>query len=280
MLAYFIPIFLLLLTTDFLLTRGGEVSVRKSLSMAGGYVVVALIFAAGILHLKGVEAASQFTTIFFLEQMLSIDNLLVISLIFGFFGISKRQQHTALLFGIIGAIVFRTAAILLGVALIEKLTWLLFVFAAFLIWSGIQIMRGDDGDFDPEEKAIVRWIKRTFGPSSMFLAAVLAIELSDIMFAVDSITASFSISRDAEIILAANLFAVAGLRSLYHAVAYGLSMVGGLERYIGAVLVLLGAEVFLDHFVLHVPSWATMAAVFGILALGVVVSRRSAVASA
>ena len=253
--------FAALLALDWLLNRS-DVTVRRSLLMAGVYVLAALVYAGSVYVHQRAAATSQFLTIFSLEQLLSVDNLLVISLIFGYFKIPKEKQHSALLYGIVGAIAFRTMAIFAGTALLARLIWLLYGFAGFLIWSGYQLMQGDDEGFDPAEKKLVQIIRNRFGARSLFLAAVLAIEFSDIMFAVDSIPASFSISRDPAIILSANLLAVAGLRSLYHAVSQGLSMVAGLEKYIGLVLIMLGGFVFVDHFAIPVPSWFTMAAVF------------------
>ena len=263
--------FAALLALDWLLNRG-NVTLRRSLLMAGGYVLAALVYAGSIYLRQGASATSQFLTIFSLEQLLSVDNLLVISLIFGYFKIVKEKQHTALLYGIVGAIAFRAIAIYAGTALIERLTWLLYGFAGFLIWSGYQIMQGDEDGFDPAEKKLVQFIRKRFGSRSLFLAAIIAIEFSDIMFAVDSIPASFSISRDPGTILSANLLAVAGLRSLYHAVSQGLSMVAGLEKHIGLVLMMLGGFVFVDHFLMPVPSWFTMASVFTTLSIGVLLS--------
>jgi tellurite resistance protein TerC len=153
---WFTVYFACLLAMDYLWNRG-DISLPRSLLMAGFYIAAALAYAASIYIHHGSAATSQFLTIFSLEQLLSVDNLLVISLIFAYFKIPENKQHTALLYGIIGAIGFRTVAIFTGVALIERLTWVLFGFAAFLIWSGWQIMQGDEDSFDPADKKLVQF---------------------------------------------------------------------------------------------------------------------------
>lgn len=256
-----------MLCLDFFVMSGKNISVKRSLSMSGFYIVAGLAFGGYIyLNHGGIEPASQYATIYLLEQMLSVDNLLVISLIFTYFGIEKKKQHTALLFGIAGAIFFRVLFIVTGSWLLDKVFWLVYIFAMFLIYTGYKIIKGGDDGFDPSDKKFIKWLKSS--KYGTFLAAIIAIELSDIMFAVDSIPASFSVSKDTFIILTANLFAVMGLRSLYHAVSYGISMFDGIEKYIGIVLVFLGAEIFAKHYI-EIPSYMTMGVVFTTLAIGI-----------
>jgi tellurite resistance protein TerC len=243
---------------------------KQSLLWTGFWIFLALLFSGYIYATQGLTSTVQYLTIFSLEKMLSMDNLLVIYLIFGYFGITdKRQQHRALTWGIIGAFVFRIGLIASGTYIVQQLTWLLYVFAAFLIYSGYKICFTEDDGYDPNDSKIVSYIKQKAGKTGAFVGCIVAIELSDIMFAVDSIPASFSVSQDMFIILSANLFAIMGPRSLYHAVANGMEMFDGIERYIGIVLALVGASVFVSHLWVHIPETYLMAAVFSILGFGV-----------
>lgn len=242
---------------------------KKSLTWTAYWISFALLAAVFIYQNMGITPATQFLTIFTLEKMLSMDNLLVIFLIFKYFGIndSKRQQK-ALTYGIVGAFVFRGLLIGSGTYIVSHLTWLLYIFAAFLIYTGYKLCFTEDDGYSPDESKVVTFIQRRTGKYGAFIGCILAIEVSDIMFAVDSIPASFSVSQDMFIIMSANLFAVMGLRSLYHAVANGIEILHGIEKYIGIVLALVGSSVFVSHFWVHIPETYLMAAVFSVLGFG------------
>lgn len=248
---------------------------KKSLMLTGVYVCAALICAAYIQATMGLVPALQFVTVFTLEKMLSMDNLLVMAMIFKYFGLPHHQRARALTWGLIGAVVFRSALIIPGSYIVQHLTWLLYGFGAFLVYSGYKMVTEDGGDYNPDDSRIVSYLKRRAGPSGVFLGCVLAIELSDIMFAVDSIPASFGVSQDPFIILSANLFAVLGLRALYHAVANGIELLHGIEKYIGAILALVGLNVFINHLVVKIPEVYMLCAVFAILCAGVLACRPS-----
>lgn len=244
---------------------------KASLLWTAMWIMLAVAFSGYIYYDHGLAPTMQYLTIFSLEKMLSMDNLLVIYLIFGYFGITdSKLQQRALTYGIIGAFVFRFGLIASGTYIVQHLTWLLYVFAAFLIYTGYKICCEEDGEYDPNDSKIVSYIKRKAGPGGAFIGCILAIEVSDIMFAVDSIPASFSVSQDMFIILTANMFALMGLRSLYHAVANGIEMLHGIEKYIGVVLALVGLSVFVSHLWFHIPETYLMAAVFSILGFGVI----------
>ena len=259
----FAIVFAAVLAFDLFWVRG-EVTPKQSLILCSLYAIIAVNF--GIL--TQFDNIGQYLTIYMLETVLSVDNLLVISLIFAYFGIPKAQQHKALLFGIAGVIVFRALFISGGAALLDSFHWLVYLFAAFLIYTGVQIMRGDDGEFDPDKKWLVRVIKNRFGAAGAFWGAILAVELCDVMFALDSIPASLSISTDMFTVFTANMFAVIGLRAMYHAVAHGLTVLAGIERYVGAALVVLGGLVVAEAFV-HVPEAMSIVTTVSILGLGV-----------
>lgn len=247
---------------------------RSSLLWTAFWIASAIVFATYIMVGYGTVPAMQFMTIFTLEKMLSMDNLLVIYMIFKYFGIPENQRARALTYGILGAVFFRTVLILSGVYIVEHLSWLLYGFAVFLIWSGYKMMSDADGDYNPEDSKVVSYIKRHTGTTGVFFGCIIAVELSDIMFAVDSIPASFGVSQDAFIILSANLFAVMGLRALYHAVANGIEVLHGIEKYIGLILALVGVNVFINHLWMKIPEAYMLSAVFAILCAGVLACRK------
>ncbi len=240
-----------------------------SLILTGMWVGLAVAFSAMIIYPNfGPEKTMQFITVFSLEKLLSMDNLLVMSMIFGYFGIPKEKQSSALNWGLFGAVFFRSTIILSGGYIVNSLSWVLYIFAAFLIYAGYGMLSEDDGNYNPEESNVVNFVKRHFGRFGVFIACIVAIEISDILFAVDSIPASFGVSQDTFVILSANLFAVLGLRSLYHAVENGMSALSGIEKYVGAILMLVGANVLLEHF-FKVPEGFLMGLVFSILCFGI-----------
>lgn len=248
---------------------------KQSLIKTGLYILLALFSAVLIHQNMGSVASSQFITIFTLEKLLSMDNLLVIYMIFKYFGIPKADQALALTLGIIGAVVFRVLIILSGTYIIEHFHWILYVFAAFLIYSGAAMLgASEDDQYNPDSSKIVSFIKSKTGTLGVFAGCILAIELSDIMFAVDSIPASFGVSQNAFIILSANILAVMGLRALYHAVANGIEFFKGIEKYIGGILFLIGANVFVSNFWMKIPETYLMGSVFVILATGAIICNK------
>lgn len=247
----------------------------KSLLWTGFYIIAAIAFAAMIIYPNfGPEKTMQFITVFSLEKLLSMDNLLVMFMIFKFFSITNpNDQKKALTWGLTGAVVLRTAVIVPGAYVVNHLTPVLYLCAAFLIYSGFSILKSEEDDgFDAADSKIVNWCKNKLGGT--LLAAIVAIEISDIMFAVDSIPASFGVTQDTFIVLTANFFAILGLRSLYFAVSNGLSVMDGIEKYIGAVLVIVGANVFCDHFWIKIPQGYLMGGVFAILCFGFVMCNK------
>lgn len=246
-------------------------TVKQSLLMTGFWIFAAFVFAGTIIYPNlGSVATMQFLTVFSLEKLLSMDNLLVISCIFGYFAIPRQEQRKALMYGLAGAVFFRAFFILSGVNIINNFSFMLYFFAAFLIVSGYSMMFEKDGNYEASESKIVQFVNRNFGNLGLFMTCIIAIELSDIAFAVDSIPASFGVSQNSLVILSANLFAVMGLRSLYHAIASGIELLNGIERYIGIILALVGINVFVSHFVIKIPEVYLMTAVFSILCFGVI----------
>lgn len=249
---------------------------KKSLLMTVFWTALAGLFATVIVYPTwGAAGTIQFVTVFSLEKLLSMDNLLVMFLIFGYFGIKKEDQSKALWLGLAGAIIFRMLIISSGVYVISHLSWLLYGFAAFLLYSGFGMMFEKDGEYNPAGSKAVTFIKSNFGTLGLFVSCILAVEVSDIIFAIDSIPASFGVTQNPYIILSANLFAVLGLRSLYHAVANGLEVLHGIEKYIGGVLCLVGINVFVTRLLVSVPEMYLMIACAFVLVMGALICKRN-----
>ena len=188
-------------------------------------------------NLNGRQAATQFFTGYVLEKSLSVDNIFVIALIFAYFGIPASQQHRLLFWGILGAVVLRGAMIALGAALIERFEWVIYVFAVLLLLSAVKLMLSGEEKPHPDKNLAVRLIRRLFPVTgelhggrffvrqdgrwevTPMLLAIVLIETSDVMFAVDSIPAIFAVTRDTFLVFTSNVFAILGLRSLYFVLA-------------------------------------------------------------
>lgn len=245
---------------------------KKSLYLTLFWTALAGLFAAFVVYPNlGTVGTMQFVTVFSLEKLLSMDNLLVMYMIFAYFGIKKEQQARALWLGLAGAFLFRTLIISSGAYVVNHLSWVLYGFAAFLLYSGCGMLTEADGDYVPADSKIVMYIKNRFGHLGIFICAIAAVEISDIVFAVDSIPASFGVTQNSFIILTANLFAVLGLRSLYHAVSNGLEVLHGIEKYIGGVLCLVGINVFVTRLLVSVPETYLMIACASVLATGILI---------
>lgn len=285
------------------------IGMRESLRMYAGYMAIACMFGAWLWHAYGAAAGATFFTGYFIEQSLSMDNLFVMSLIFAHLAIPREYQHRVLFWGILGVIVLRGVMIIAGVVLIEKFQWILFIFAGFLIYTGFHMAfakedHGDDGlennrllnflkkhmrvthEIDGHKFFIRRMIddggKAVLFATPLFLALVM-IELSDVIFAVDSIPAIFAITTDPFIIFTSNLFAILGLRSLYFALSAVLHRFKYVKYSLAIILSLIGAKIFYGE-ITHdkIDPVITLSVTFGLLAGGVIFSaimtRREAMA--
>jgi len=213
------------------------VRVKEALLWSAFWVGLAIAFNIGVYFLLGKVKALEFLTGYLIEESLSVDNLFVFIMIFGFFKIEPKYQHKILFWGIIGAIVLRAVFIFAGVALIERFAWVMYIFGAFLIYTGIHMLveKKDDSEFNPNENIVIRVFKKIMPVTNdmsvphffvkknnilyatPFFVALLFIEASDLIFAVDSIPAVLSVSKDIFIVYTSNIFAILGLRSLYFA---------------------------------------------------------------
>lgn len=273
------------------------VSARKSLLLTSTYVLLSLSFGVWVWQQFGAEKGKEFLSGYMVEMMLSLDNIFVISLIFGYFKIPREYQHRVLFWGILGAIILRGLAIGVGVAVINQFEWVLLLFAAFLIYTGVKMLFVDDeaeADFSKSRILLLmqKWLpittnlhenhftikrdkegvlKRYFTP--LFLALIM-VECADIVFAVDSIPAIFSITTDPFIVYSSNIFAILGLRSMYFLLSAALYRFEYLKYAVSLILVFIGVKVFSGHLLEPdiISPLLSFGIIVGVLASGVVFS--------
>ena len=294
----FISIVLTLLVLDLgLLHKGStEIGVAESLKMSAMYISLGLAFSLFVWWQLGGAASADYLTAFLVEKTLSMDNVFVIALIFGAFAVPREYQHRVLFWGILGVIVLRGIMIGAGAALVAQYHWVLYIFAAFLIFTGIRMLFIGDKDHKIEDSSVLRLLKRMFRVTQkiesnafferrtvggnvvtfvtpLFLALVM-IELADLLFAVDSVPAVFAITTDPFIVYTSNIFAILGLRALYFALAAILHRFAYLKYALSALLIFIGSKIFVADLLGWEKFPASLSLVFtlGLLAAGVGVS--------
>lgn len=241
--------------------------------------------------MSGTDAAITYLSAYLLEEALSVDNIFVISLVFRSFKIPDRYQHRVLFWGIIGAVVFRVAMLGGGVWLTQKFTWIFYFFGAYLIYSGIGLLRGEDDDDDgPERSLAVRMLRRVVrivdgdhggkffvrdnhGRRALTILAVtlVVVELTDVVFALDSIPAVLAVSQESFVIITSNIMAILGLRSLYFMLAGAMAHFDYLKYALAGLLVFIGAKM-IGHGHVHIPNLVSLLVIAGFIGAGVVAS--------
>jgi len=297
--AAFIVFILIMLALDLFVfhKKDSVVKVKEALLWSAFWIALALIFNVGIYFYAGKQIAFDFFTAYLLEKSLSVDNLFVFILIFGFFNIKAELQHRILFWGILGALVMRAIFIFAGVALITKFAWIMFVFGAFLIYTGIHMLfEKEDKEFDPNKNIVIK-LFRKFMPvtneivghkffirknkvlhATPLFIALLLIEASDVIFAVDSIPAVLSVTSDVFIVFTSNIFAILGLRSLY----FALNGVMGLFKYLkfalAFILSFIGVKMCVNEFAkemsydFHISNFVSLGVIVGALTISIIAS--------
>ena len=296
----FIGIVIALLAFDLgiLHRKTHEIGVRESLALSGLYITLGVAFGGFVWLQLGSKPAVEYLTGFVVEKSLALDNVFVIALIFTYFAIPRVYQHRVLFWGILGAIVLRAIMIGFGAALVAEFHWVLYIFAAFLIATGIKMLFMGDKPNDLGNDPLVKFMRRRFRVTEklegqhffvrqpdpktgrvatfvtpLFLALML-IEFTDVVFAVDSVPAIFAITTDPYIVYTSNIFAILGLRALYFALAAVLHRFAYLKQALAILLVFIGSKIFvadllgLEKF----PAGWSLGITFGILASGVIYS--------
>lgn len=269
----------------------GKVTMKEAALMVCAWVSLALLFGGAIWLVEGPRHALEFYTGYVLEYSLSVDNMFVFIMIFGYFAIPHNLQPKALLWGIVGAVILRFLFIFLGVQLISLFSWTIYVFGALLIFTAAKmLLQKEDDNFDPSQSFILKLlrkvmpIKTDYHGENFFvleagkrmatplLAAVMVIEMSDLIFAVDSIPAVLSITQDTFLVYSSNIFAIIGLRSLYFLLSGMAGKFPYLKYGISVILFFVGIKMLLSHF-LPIPIVASLGVIVGILALSVLASK-------
>ena len=276
-----------------------EIGVRESLLMSGGYIALGLAFGGFDWVTLGAQSALEYVTGFVVEKSLAMDNIFVIAMIFSYFAVPRLYQHRVLFWGIIGVVVLRAIMIGFGATLVAQASWVLYIFAVFLLFTGIRMLvMKDHGDPDLGKNPILAFVRRRFrvtetiendrfvvtkpDPATgrparyitpLFLALIM-IEIADVIFAVDSVPAIFAITTDPFIVYTSNIFAILGLRALYFALAAMIHRFAYLKQALAVLLIFIGGKVLVADMlgIGKVPPTVSLGVTFAILGAGIAYS--------
>ena len=223
--------------------------------MSALWITLALLFNAGIYFYQGPTKALEFLTGYLIELSLSVDNLFVFLLIFSHFKVPAAEQSRILFWGVLGAQLMRLVFILIGIALLQKFHWLVYILGFFLAAGGIKLLIHKDQE-DAGESPIIRFCQKWFPQLSRFWLVLLIVELTDVVFAVDSVPAVLAITKDPFIVYSSNVFAILGLRSLYFVLAGIMPLFRFLHYGLGVILVFVGLKMLLEHYISVPIVWA------------------------
>jgi len=270
--------------------KSHEISFREALTWSGVWITLALFFNAGIYHFLGEAKALEFFTGYVIEKSLSVDNLFVFIMIFSYFNIPRLYQPKILKWGIIGALVMRAVFIFVGIELLEMFHWMIYIFGGILVITGIKMAFGGDERIEPEKNVLVKLVRRLVpitkrvagdrffinrngvrAATPLFLALVL-IEWSDVVFALDSIPAVFAVTRDPFIVYTSNVFAIMGLRALYFLLANVMGMFTYLKLGISFVLGFVGVKMLLADTRFELSTYFSLGVIFGVLTISIIAS--------
>jgi tellurite resistance protein TerC len=293
----FIGIVVVLLALDLgvLHRKQREIGISESLILSAVYISLGLAFGGWVWWYMGETAGMNYITGFVIEKSLAMDNVFVIAMIFTYFAVPRLYQHRVLFWGILGVIVLRAIMIGLGATLVQQFSWVLYVFAAFLILTGVQMWRNADKTYDVSANPVLKWVRTRFNVTDqlhdekffvrqndaktgklawfmtpLFLALVM-VEIVDLVFAVDSVPAIFAITTDPFIVYTSNIFAILGLRALYFALAAMVHRFHYLKYALSVLLVFIGSKIFVADALglAKIPPPVSLGITFGILAVGI-----------
>ena len=266
------------------------VSVQEAIAWTIAWITLAVMFNLGVWHYAGARKALEFTTGYLIEYSLSVDNIFVFALVFSYFAVPPRFQHRVLFWGILGALVLRAIMIGAGTVLIAKFAWIIYVFGAFLILTGVKMILRREEELHPERNPVVKWFRKLMPVTSDYredkffvreagvrmatplFVVLLLVEVSDVIFAVDSIPAIFAVTSDPFIIYTSNVFAILGLRSLYFALAGVMDKFAYLKIGLGVVLTFVGVKMLLAHTAYKIDTLISLGVIVLTLAASVVIS--------
>ena len=266
------------------------ISLKESLALSIFYISIACLFGLYIYYELGAQSTREYFTGFLLEKAMSLDNIFVISIIFSFFQIPLKYQHRVLFWGILGVIILRAIMISAGATLLANFEWVLFIFAAILIATGVKtFMMAEHESIEIKDMYIYKLLKRKlnihpklvgnkfiiiknkklfFTPLFM---ALITVETMDVVFAIDSIPAIFAVTQDTYIVYTSNIFAILGLRALFFLLADIVERFKYIKYSLALILILIGIKIFVAHFI-HIPTYIPLVVTIGLLVLGVLIS--------
>lgn len=296
----FIAIVIVLLVFDLgvLHRNEHEIGVRESLMMSAFYITLGLAFGGWVWWYMGPTEGLNYVTGFVVEKSLAMDNVFVIAMIFSYFAIPRLYQHRVLFWGILGVIVLRAIMIGFGTALVDRFDWVLYVFAAFLVYTGVKLWLTADEEFEVGNSRVLKWIRKRFrvtddlhgnrffvrlpnpktGKAARYMTplflALIMVEIVDVIFAVDSVPAIFAITTNPFIVYTSNIFAILGLRALYFALAAMVDRFHYLKYALAVLLVFIGSKIFVADMlgIGKIPPAVSLGVTFAILAGGVAFS--------
>jgi tellurite resistance protein TerC len=269
--------------------KAHQVSMKEASLWSIAWITLAMLFCGGIYIKDGSNLALQFLTGYLVELSLSVDNLFVFLLIFGYFAVEPRYQHRVLFWGVIGAIVMRFVMIFAGVALVQRFHWILYLFGAFLLFTGIKLAFKGDEESDPAQNPAVKLVRRflpvtdTMNGEKFFtrlngkwvatplFLVLVTVEFSDLVFALDSIPAIFGITQDGFVILTSNIFAIMGLRSMFFLLSGFMDRFHYLQMGLALVLSFIGVKMLVADFY-HIGTGTSLSIVGAVLSLSVIAS--------
>lgn len=298
---FFTAVLLMVAVDMFSLRKNGshKVGIKEALAWSGLWVAVSCLFAGWLyIELAGnpvygatvaKEKVLEFFTGYILEKSLAVDNIFVFLMIFGYFKVAPKYQHRVLLYGVLGALVLRAVMIFIGAALVRQFEWILYLFGAFLLYTGIRMMKSEEDEEDLSGNRLLGVVKKIIPVGSEFhgdkfftiengkkiatplFLVLIMIELSDVIFAVDSIPAVFAVTTDPFIVLTSNIFAVLGLRAMYFLLADVAERFVFLKYGLAFVLSFIGLKMLMMHWV-HIPISISLSVVFGALGASILTS--------
>jgi tellurite resistance protein TerC len=269
--------------------RSHEIGIKEALIWSIVWVILALLFNVWIYYWRGKEAGLAFLTGYLIERALSIDNIFVFYLIFSYFAVPRAYQHKVLFWGILSALVMRAIFIVLGVTLINRFTWIIYIFGALLIVTGVKMAISKEKEIHPERNPVLRLFRRllpttdhyeedrffTAKNSRLFatplLVVLLIVETTDLLFAVDSIPAILAITTDPFIVYTSNVFAILGLRAMYFALAGVTAIFAYIHYGLAVILVFVGIKMLLSH-IYEIPISISLAFIGGVLLVSILIS--------
>jgi tellurite resistance protein TerC len=266
-----------------------KVSIKEALVWSVVWMTLALIFNAGVYHWFGATRGLEFLTGYLIEKALAVDNIFVFAVIFSYFAVPVAYQHRVLFWGILGALVLRAIFIVLGAALLQKFHWVIYLFGAFLILTGIKLLLQGDDEIHPERNPVFRLFKRMVRSVSEYhdgrffvskngkryatplLLVLVSVEVTDVIFALDSIPAIFAVTSDPFIVYTSNIFAILGLRSLYFLLAGVMHKFEYLKIGLALVLAFVGAKMVLTD-IYKIPIGVSLGVVAALIVGSVILS--------